>query len=322
MKKVKQYVQEKGLLKQVYNYIPYENVFIILGEYKFDEFKDIFSKSLKGEIELFKEVCSEENCKKLAQKSNTLNCDAILGFGGGKILDVAKATAYYAKLPCIIMPSSASMDGACSAVSVLYNKDGSLDRYLYLPNNPETVLVDSEIIFQAPLKLFASGMADALSSYYETYEYKLNDEVSDEILMYANHCGEILIEYAMIKKEYEAKMLTNRIEETIEKILYDSCIAFENTNTGSAHVFANATTLLSHSIGTHGERVALGIYIYLLYVGKDKEIYESFLNTMHLPCRLKELHIDEADIGILVKEMSKNSNYDVKKLEMILLSIK
>ena len=39
------------------------------------------------------------------------------GIGGGKMLDIAKAVAFYAELPLCVCPTAASMDGPCSAIS-------------------------------------------------------------------------------------------------------------------------------------------------------------------------------------------------------------
>ncbi len=134
--------------------------------------KTILEKSCKNfNIQLifepFNGECCKEEIDRLCSFIESSNCDVVVGIGGGKIFDTAKAVAYYKNTPVVIAPTVASTDAPCSALSVIYTKEGSFSKYLLLPKNPELVLVDTSMIAKAPARLLVAGMGDALATYFE-----------------------------------------------------------------------------------------------------------------------------------------------------------
>lgn len=165
-----EYIQYPGALKELDKFKD-KKVYMIADKRSYAAFDNVNN----FKIEVFNGECS---LKEIERSSLVVkDYDAVIGFGGGKILDVAKAIAHFNKKYLIIIPTSASNDGPCTAVSVLYHEDGSLDRYLYLDKNPDMVLVDTNIIITCPLRLTIAGMGDALSTYFEARANgKMNDE--------------------------------------------------------------------------------------------------------------------------------------------------
>ena len=117
--------------------------------------------------------CSDEEITKLSEISERSECDVIVGIGGGKTLDTAKAVANELKLPVVMVPSIASTDAPCSAVSVIYTSSGGFKRYLFLSKNPDLVLIDVGIIARSPVRFLISGMGDALATWFEAESCRL-----------------------------------------------------------------------------------------------------------------------------------------------------
>jgi glycerol dehydrogenase len=53
----------------------------------------------------------------------------IVGAGGGKVLDTARAVAADLELPVVNCPTVASSDAPCSALSVIYTEEGVFHEY-------------------------------------------------------------------------------------------------------------------------------------------------------------------------------------------------
>lgn len=227
----------------------------------------------------------------------------IIGIGGGKVFDTAKAVGYYSHIPVVIIPTIASTDAPCSALSVIYTEEGEFSEYLFLPKNPEVVLVDTSIISKAPVRLLVAGMGDALATYFEARACVRADantmaggKATQAAFAIAELCYKTLMRDGLkAKLAVEKKVVTRAVENIVEANTYLSGIGFESCGLAAAHAVHNGFTVISecHHL-YHGEKVAFGTIVQLILENSPSEEIKEVINF----CIQVGLPITLGDMGI------------------------
>ncbi len=255
------------------------------------------------DVVVFNGECSQGEIARLSALAAEKGCHAIVGMGGGKTLDTAKAVAYERKLPVAVVPTIASTDAPCSALSVLYTDEGVFDRYLLLPSNPALVLVDTRVVAQAPARLLAAGMGDALATWFEarassrSYARTMAGGLATQTaLALARLCYDTLLqegENAMLAAQ--AKVVTPALERVVEANTYLSGVGFESGGLGAAHAVHNGLTAVpeTHHL-YHGEKVAFGVLVQLALENAPADEWQAVMGLCHavgLPITLEQLGV-------------------------------
>ncbi|MGG2459967.1 iron-containing alcohol dehydrogenase family protein [Streptomyces sp. RGM 3693] len=114
---------------------------------------------------------------KLADAMKKGHYDAVVGLGGGKIIDCAKFAAARIGLPLVAVATNLSHDGLCSPVATLDNDAG---RGSYGVPNPIAVVIDLDIIREAPVRFVRSGIGDAISNISAVADWELSHRETGE----------------------------------------------------------------------------------------------------------------------------------------------
>lgn len=256
-------------------------------------------------FDYFNGECSNTEIDRLKGIMTANACDLVIGIGGGKIFDTAKAVAYYQKTPVIICPTIASTDAPCSALSVIYSDEGVFQEYLFLPANPNMVMMDTDIIAKSPVRLTVAGMGDALATYFEARACLrknattcANGTATEAAMALAKLCFDTLMsEGVKAKIALEAGSCTPAVEKIIETNTLLSGIGFESGGLAGAHAIHNGLTVLEECHAMyHGEKVAFGTITQLVLEDVSGEELEDIIDwciELGLPVTLKELGVTE-----------------------------
>lgn len=268
--------------------------------------QDIVSSFEKQAIAYDLEVFGGECCMEEIEKHRTQrkDCDLIFGIGGGKTLDTAKAVSFYEKCPVVIVPTAASSDAPCSRLSVVYKSNGEFSHYLPLPQNPDMVIMDSEVITKAPVRFLSAGIGDALATYFEalacekSHAVTMAGGVSTKAAMaLAKLCNDTLLSKgAEAINAVKENICNEAVEEIIEANTYLSGIGFESGGLSGAHAIHNGMTVLeeTHKL-LHGEKVAYGVLTQLVLEKRPAEEVlriARFCKQVGLPTTLEDLGLE------------------------------
>lgn len=202
--------------------------------------------------ELFQGECSQRQIDQLINCAKEKDCTAVIGIGGGKILDTAKAVAYEAGLRSVIIPTVASTDSPCSSLSVIYRDNGEFERYLFLNTCPDMVLVDTSVIAKAPAALLVAGMGDAMATWFEARACgasgspnQVGGQPTRAAAGLAAMCWDLLQECGpQAKKDVEEGSCSVALETIVEVNTYLSSVGFESGGLAAAHAIQKGFTMI------------------------------------------------------------------------------
>jgi glycerol dehydrogenase len=205
--------------------------------------------------------------------------DLVIGAGGGKVLDTARAAAADLKLPVVNCPTVASSDAPGSALSVVYTDEGVFQEYRIYKRNPDLVLVDTQVIAQSPPRLLVAGMGDALATWFEAktcadgnIRNMRGGASTRSALSLAELCYRTLLsDGADALNAVQAKVVTPALERLVEANTLLSGLGFESSGLAAAHAIHNGLTTVPQSHAFfHGEKVAFGVLVQLILEGKSR----------------------------------------------------
>lgn len=306
------YVQDNGALKDLGKYVLEfgQKALLVASVDDSNRVKEVLETTAKeNNIELvsgiFGEECTFDEVEKLVEVCKDNGCDVVIGLGGGKALDTAKAVANEKLLPVITVPTIASTDAPCSSLSVVYNENGEFQEYKFYRSNPNLVLVDTGVIAKAPTRFLRAGMGDALSTYFEaracekSFAENIPGGKSTKLAVAAAKlCYETLLEDSVkALAASDRNVVTPALENIIEANTLLSGMGFESSGLAAAHAIHNGLTALEETHNYyHGEKVSFGTIVQLVLENADQSEIDKvigYCKSVDLPTSLGDLGVKE-----------------------------
>jgi glycerol dehydrogenase len=210
--------------------------------------------------------CSEASLAALKQAVATHKADLIIGVGGGKALDAAKLLAYQCELPVVTIPTSAATCAAWTALSNVYSEDGAFLYDVSLPNCPNLLILDYDLVQTAPKYTLVAGIGDAIAKWYEASVSSGHSEQTLIIaaVQQARVLRDILFQKsAAALQEPGSAAWREVVDATVLLAGVIGGLGGAQCRTVAAHAVHNGLTHLPIHSSIHGEKVSYGILVQL-----------------------------------------------------------
>ena len=263
--------------------------------------------------EAFGGIPSAREIDRLVGVIRDTSADVVVAVGGGSTIDAVKAAGFLAGIRWVTVPTVASTDAPTSALAVVYTEDGAFEEYRFFPRNPDLVLVDSQIVANAPVAFLAAGVGDALATWLEARATSRSNSLTMAGgvptltgTALAQLSWDVLWDNALPALDaVRDHVVTPAVEKVIEANTLLSGLGFESGGLAAAHAVHNGLTVAPQTHGlAHGQKVNIGSLTQLILEGAptaDIADFVEFTTRVGLPTTLTEIGLSPTDDSELRK---------------------
>jgi glycerol dehydrogenase len=299
-----EYYRGRGVIKQTGEFAKrFGQKALVLGGVKaLAAVGDLLTNALQQaemdyDLDYFTGFCSQSSINKYREELN--DYDVLIAVGGGRVMDCAKAASYLANKSLITIPTIVATCAAWTALSIIYTDTGVFESAFEYPVVPKAILVDLEVLAQAPERYLTAGVADSLAKWLEI---SLNARCLKRLPVPVVTCLDLAdVAYQNLLDKGLAAIEANRnheitpeFEEIVDTVILligmVSGLAGEDMRLAVGHaVYYQLSHFPATEAYLHGEKVAFGLAVQQVLDGKSEEeviTFLKFLRALKLPTTL------------------------------------
>jgi glycerol-1-phosphate dehydrogenase [NAD(P)+] len=252
----------------------------------------------KAKVKIFEdrvENSDEENVRRIENEIKRRGPDLVIGFGGGRVLDVAKLSAANNDTRFISVPTTLSNDGIASPVSVI--KDARNIPVSHITRPPVGVIIDIGVVKRAPRRHLMAGVGDLISNLSAVFDARLAREKSAEVidanaLQLAEAGGKRMLQLSV--NDIGSGAFLEELAHGLIKSGFAMCIS------GTSRPASGSEHKISHSIdhfyppskGLHGEQVGIAtLFTMALQKNELLDAVRELYYRIGFPCKLDYLNL-------------------------------
>lgn len=337
-------------------------ILICTGEFTYNFLVKKLIDDLAGKIQIDLKIVSDNDIKQITElEENKIysqiyeivaSCgidstiiaktnSAVLGIGGGKVLDFAKYLAAKTQTRFISVPSLISHDGICSPVAVLNGR--SLGATM-----PLSLIVPLYLIEQGSLEHIRAGIGDLVANLSAIEDWKLaaqqgETQIEDFAIMLSRQASMSVLQI-LENQTLNYKTIPEEIQETIlkDKFLLKALIeslalsGIAMSIAGNSRPCSGAEHLISHAVDQihgHGNKAMHGTQVLVasLYLEqirafdlidpslkiKSETKVQHILKKLGFPTKFSDININDAELKKILElaPQTRQGRYTILNLQ-------
>lgn len=329
-----QVLYDNGICKQLAPYVRGENVLVICDPFLYQNgVAAAIGESLNGKnVQYFSAIEPNPSCESVdaaAAQARAMNAECIIGLGGGSSMDVSKIVSclvtnpgsiyeYYSggtrtlqprETMLILIPTTAGTGSEVTNVGVFTNRKIGIKMPLVTDCFwADIAVLDPELTYSLPAPVTASTGMDAFCHAIEAYWNRESQPICDMLAL-----GAMKLILKNIKRAYDCPTDVTARGNMLKASLIAG-IAFSQTRTTGIHAISFPLTTQFHA--SHGTACSITLPAFIRLCGKSNgekldaladelghtdvaafaDAVETLMESMHMPTRLHELGVTEADL--------------------------
>jgi glycerol-1-phosphate dehydrogenase [NAD(P)+] len=241
---------------------------------------------------------TDDAARGVEMAARNIGAHTVVGFGGGKTIDVAKVAAQSLKSPMVSVPTSASHDGISSPFASLR---GSEKPYSRVTKPPFMIVVDLDIISRAPPRLLKGGFGDMIAKLTAVRDWELaRDDKGEYFGDYSASLAKMSAQHVMDRASEIGSVEPQGVRALVEALISSGVAAgiagSSRPCSGSEHLISHALEVIAPGVGLHGEKTGLATVMMAELHGLDWRGVRKALESSGCPLSYRQIGLSEDQV--------------------------